>query len=142
MPNRDVPVEITINSEGGDVLAALHIADAIATHRAGCTTVVPAGAVCFSAACVVFSAARERRAHVDSRFLIHATGWAPGEPGRWTAEDHRTRAAHLAAIDDGMFAALARACNRSVEQIMAVASENEISALTAADLGLVTFVEW
>jgi ATP-dependent protease ClpP protease subunit len=141
--NKDMPVSITIDSPGGCIASALGIADLIAKHRGTTTAVVPANAICHSAACIIFSAARARRAHVSAEFLIHNVAIDPGsETGRWTKEEHLAVANRLEALDSGVLRLLAQRCGKPLAMIQAAVSENPITALTAADLGLVHEIEW
>jgi ATP-dependent protease ClpP protease subunit len=140
LPDRDRPVEIEIDSEGGDIGIACGIYDDIRRHRAGCTTIVRTGGHCYSAAVLIFAAGRVRRAHVTSQFLLHHVALDPDE--RWTAPAHRRAADALASLDDGMFELIARQCGRPAARIAAAASERPMTALSAQNLGLITELEW
>lgn len=135
------PITVTIDSDGGDISAALSAASMLRRHPAGSTTIVRADGRCYSAAGLIFAAGRSRIAHVSAQFMIHAPAFdASGL--RWTADTHRAVAASLDALDNALLDQLAIWCRRPRSAIEAAISETPMTALTAQDLGLVSEIQW
>lgn len=63
---------VELDSVGGDVAAALAIAETI--RRRGLTTIVPAGARCLSACTILWFAGTRRIAHSTSVIAVHRAG--------------------------------------------------------------------
>jgi ATP-dependent protease ClpP protease subunit len=136
----DRPVELEINSKGGEDDAAFSVAYQI-MNRSDVTTIVSKGGNCYSAATIIFVAARRRLAHVSSKFVIHKVANI-GSPYRWTADEHQKQADYFRRLDDRYFSFLADRCGRPVSVFEAKISDQPFSAMTAQDLGMITDLEW
>lgn len=135
------PLTVFIDSDGGEVQSALAAASMLRRHRVGCTTIVRADGVCFSAAGLVFAAGHTRMAHVSAQFMIHSPALdLAGQ--RWTAATHRAAASALDRLDDALLDQLAIWCRRPRSAIEAAMGEAPMTALTAQGIGLVNEIEW
>ncbi len=82
-------IDIRLDSPGGDIDAALEMADALksaSAHIPVRTTVGPK-ARCLSACTVVFAAGAERSAHASARFLFHGVAYRGVRDGRAVEKD-------------------------------------------------------
>ena len=66
------PLQVTLNSVGGDLGLAVTLADHMRASGRRITAVVPPGGVCMSACTILFAAATERVAASDAVFMFHA----------------------------------------------------------------------
>lgn len=94
------PLQVELNSVGGDIETAFFMADVItAAQRSGrvIKVVVPKGGRCHSSCVIIFAAGTDRRAAPDAEFMLHGVSYAglTDSPGisaarqRYVEEFHR-----------------------------------------------------
>lgn len=91
----DAPVYLTIESNGGDPLAAFNIFDTLRQHAGPVT--VTTSTYCHSAALIVFMAGDVRLASRGAEFLVHGVARQPQQ--RPTATTLRVEASSLEELD-------------------------------------------
>jgi ATP-dependent protease ClpP protease subunit len=94
----DAPLVLSIDSDGGDPVAAFDLYHALRAHPAPVTTI--AGPQCHSAAIIAYLAGDNRIASRDSRSLVHGTASNP--VGRPSAQSLRAGADFLADMDQAI----------------------------------------
>ena len=131
------PIEVVFSSGGGGIYAALGMYDAIKScGRATAFTFT--GLVASAAAMIVLQAATRRRAHRNTRFLLH-------EPSRWifmgvekasTLRDEAEEMERLVAIIIGI---LVKRCGKSTVEVRHTIERKEVwmSAQEALVWGLI-----
>jgi ATP-dependent protease ClpP protease subunit len=133
----DAPLVLSIDSSGGDPVAAFELYNALRAHVAPVSTIA---ATCHSAAVVCFLAGDNRIASRNSRFLLHGTAADP--LGRPSASSLRAGAAVLADMDRAIETLICCRCRHYPGWQLKAEMEREVELDGSAALlrGIVTSI--
>lgn len=136
--DRQRPLELDIDSEGGIVFEAMKIYSALDSHMGPITARVEKR--CHSAAGIVLMGATERVSGPRARYLVHSPGWLKGDHNfeYWNSVQLRKWADSLDVTDREVTEILIKGCGGNREKIEQLLAKGEyIGPWQAAEAGLI-----
>jgi ATP-dependent Clp protease, protease subunit len=136
-------VRLSFDSPGGLAVEGERLFRTLRNRHAPVSAHVADGALCASAAALIYCAAGTRTAAPGAFFVLHfsALDVKPGE--RWTARHHEFVAKTIRELDQSLLENIADRLGRPASQVAAeMHKDRTIGAMAARDLGLVTEIIW